>query len=56
MHQTPSLSSSDLWHHRSLYNGLPGLQGFLDKDEGPPHADVVRVELLVEMRVQDPRP
>jgi len=36
MHQTPSLSGSDLWHDKNLYNGLPGLQAFvLDKEEGP---------------------
>jgi len=35
MHQTPSLSGSDLWHG-NLYNGLPGLQTFvLDKERGP---------------------
>jgi predicted phosphodiesterase len=36
MHQCPSLSGSDLWHDKNLYNGLPGLQAFvLDKEEGP---------------------
>lgn len=36
MHQTPSLSGSDLWHDKNLYTGLPGLQAFvLDREDGP---------------------
>ncbi|MCS4044652.1 hypothetical protein GGQ00_003112 [Salinibacter ruber] len=36
MHQTPSLSGSDLWHDKNLYNGLPGLQAFvLGREDGP---------------------
>jgi hypothetical protein len=34
--QCPSLSRSDRWHDKNLYNGLPGLQAFvLDREEGP---------------------
>jgi hypothetical protein len=36
MHQCPSLSGSDLWHDKNLYNGLLRPQAFmLDKKRGP---------------------
>lgn len=36
MHQTPSLSGSDLWHDKNLYTGLPGLKTFvLGRERGP---------------------
>lgn len=44
MHQTTSLSGSDLWHDKNLYTGLPGLQSFRPGPEPAVHPNVVRVK------------